>query len=117
MPKTIPLRATLRVERQSIVIHRPRRLVEDMLMKRLPIETRYFWPIQCPICRDPDPMHDFFRRCDSVLRGQAVEHAELVVGAKETPGIALRAIRLEGKRCEGRCFLSHVLSWHCADRT
>lgn len=45
MPEPIPLRAALRVERQRVVVDRPRRLVEDMLMKRLPVETRHFRPI------------------------------------------------------------------------
>lgn len=53
-------------------------------------------------------MHDFLRRSDRVFRRQAVQHAELVVGAEETPGVALRAILFERERGEGRRFVSHI---------
>lgn len=75
MPKPIPLRTPLRIKRQNIIIHRPRHLVKNVLMKRLPSKTRHFGLIQLPIRRDPYPVDDFCSCRDGVGGCEAVEHS------------------------------------------
>lgn len=72
MPESIPLRATLRIERQRIIIHRPRLFMVDLLFKRLPAKTRHVRFIQRPIRRDPNPMDDFGGGSDGVGWCEAV---------------------------------------------
>lgn len=97
MPKSIPLRRTLRIKRQRIIIHRPRLLMINILLECSSTETRHIWFIESPICRNSDPVDNFFGGSDGVGWCETVEHAELVAGAEEAPCVAPRTVFLQRK--------------------
>jgi hypothetical protein len=101
MPKPIPLRATLRIERQRIIIHGPGALVEDIMLERRAVEARHPRPVQRPVRRDPDPVLDLPRRRERVRRRQAVQHPQLVRGPEEAPRVTARTVLLERQSREG----------------
>lgn len=98
MPEAVPLTAALGVERQDIVVDAPRRLVVDLVHERRAVETRCRGLGQGPVGRDADAVHDFFGGRHGVFGRQAIEHAQLVARAKETPGIAKGPGLVEGQR-------------------
>ena len=101
MSKPVPLRRTLCVEGNSIVIHASGRFIDDAMVESNTVETwrRHF--VQRPIDGDTCAVDDFLGCESGVLRGKEVEHAELVVAAPEAPGIAVRAFGVQREGGEG----------------
>jgi hypothetical protein len=107
MPEPVPLGTGLCVQRQDIVIHRPRRLVMDFLFERNTIEARDLWLIQTPIRRYSDTMDYLPRRSNCVVGRQPVEHSQLISWAKKSPRISTRSVFLERKRFKRRGSWQH----------
>lgn len=75
MPKSIPLRTRLRVQRQDIIIDRSWRFVVDMLVEFLAPETWHFGHAHGPICCNPDTVNYLFCSRECRFWGEAVEHS------------------------------------------
>src|SRR3954469_6443384 len=73
MPEPIPLRTRLGIQRQNIIIDRPRSFVINMLMELLSAETGHFRHVHRPICRDPYSVNYLFRCGECCFWGETVE--------------------------------------------
>jgi hypothetical protein len=67
---------------------------------RYTIKTWSFGLIQSPICAHPNPMYYFFCGSKSILWSKAVEHAQFIICAKQSPSISSWTVFLEGERFE-----------------
>lgn len=92
MSETIPLRRTLRVESDRVVVYGARGFVDDAVAECDAVETRRRHFVQGPVDGDASAVLDLFGCGGGVGGGEEVQHAELVVGAPETPCIAVGAI-------------------------
>ncbi|QSZ33399.1 hypothetical protein DSL72_002987 [Monilinia vaccinii-corymbosi] len=101
MSKPIPLTTTLRIKRQHIVIHAPRALMDNLPLKRRTPETGDVRLVQGPVCGDADAVFYFPGGGDGVFGGEAIETAELVGGAVETPCVSAGTVGLEGEGGKG----------------
>lgn len=107
MAKAVPLRATLSVESQDIVIHGPWSLVFDGMLKSRSPKTGDGHAVESPVGRHSHPLDNLLRGCRGVLGGEQIEHAHLVVLAKESPRITGWAIWSKRQGLERR-----LLDWH-----
>jgi hypothetical protein len=107
MPKTIPLRATLRIEFHFIVIDRPRLLSLDCMLELRSPEPRHFRLIQRPVSTYPDAINYFFACREGRLWREAIQHPEFVCRAKEAPGVASGPVLFKGEGGEGWCLGRH----------
>jgi hypothetical protein len=105
--ESIPLRTTLCVEGYGVVVYAAGGFVDDVVVEGYAVETWRGHFVQGPIDGDAGAVGDLLCGEGRVVWGEEVEHAELVGGVPETPGIAVRAIGIEGERGEGRACGRH----------
>jgi hypothetical protein len=67
VPEAVPLRATLRVECERIVVDCPRALLPELVLERLTAEARLVHAIQRPICTDAHAVNNLASRQRRVL--------------------------------------------------
>ena len=96
MPEPIPLTRTLRVKTNLIIIDTSRRLVNDSMTKSHTVETRRRHRIKRPVHGNANTVLNLLGRSDGVGRRETVQHAELVFGAPEAPGVAMRPVFEKG---------------------
>lgn len=94
MPKPIPLRTRLSIQRQYIIIDGPRGLMMNLLVKRRAAKTGDLGLIQRPIRRDTDSVNDLFRCCYGVFGRQSIQHPQLISRTEKSPCIAPRSVFL-----------------------
>lgn len=97
MSESIPLRTRLRIQCEDIIVYCSGLLVVDLLVELLPAKARHFRHVHGPIRGDSDPVDYLFRGSQCSFWGETIEHTEFVFGAKETPGVASRALGLKGE--------------------
>jgi len=69
MSKPIPLRTTLRIKLQRIIIHLPRRFIFDRLSERCAPKARSRHCVQWPVCGDADTLSYFLSGSTDFLWG------------------------------------------------
>jgi len=72
-----------------------------MLAELLPAETGHLRHVHGPICGDSNSVNYLFCGSQGSFWSQTIEHSKFVFGSKETPGVASRAVALEGEGAEG----------------
>lgn len=91
MSEAIPLRRTLCVEGYGVVVYAAGSFVDDVVAEGDAVETwrRHF--VEGPVYGDAGAVHDLLGGESGVGGREEVEHAELVGGAPEAPGVAVGA--------------------------
>ena len=90
--QAVPLRRRLRVEGPDVVVDDARRFLVQLLVESLATEEgQRALGVQRPVEADARAGADFFGGGGDDGVGQAVEGAELVVGAVEAPGVVVGA--------------------------
>ena len=102
VPETIPLRATLCVKMNNIIINRPRRERQQVVVEALSAKEWSDRTIQGPIEGDADAfLH--FRCCRSNrVGGDKIQSTELVIFAEKSPSITWRPFLVQREVVEGR---------------